>query len=286
MITPYSTINSGNIADLLVDDNKLIIPLCKSVLIIMKKCIDPYENEYICYDRNDAPIVGLFTKICRCYGECVSSFSETKSDCIYIYPRIIYEAYIKMCYLIKYGEKARQKYRLIAYKNRYDYYMQTVGSTRGYDKVRNEKFLSDLTDDGFTLEDLRTNKSWKLDGKNFRQLMTDIEQHDTFYSSLYGIGSDSIHSDWADIHQLYLMGDDKMCGNLEPFPTHFRTMIALVCLIIETIEEFIDWVCVEIEEKIFESIRELLQEIDRAVKLIKVEIFNVYENNPNKYMKE
>ena len=71
----------------------------------------------------------------------------------------------------------------------------------GYFHDRNTKFLELLKADGFTIEDLENNKKWKLDGKSFKQLQQELDNEE-LYSSVYGMASDPIHSDWGEISQL------------------------------------------------------------------------------------
>lgn len=102
MWTPYKDLETiEDIMPLLEDNNKLIIPICDSITTLIDKCIDPYENEYICVDRDRATVIGLFTKIFKCYQDGLTAYKNNKFEICIIHQRIIYEAYIKFLYLMK-----------------------------------------------------------------------------------------------------------------------------------------------------------------------------------------
>ena len=123
-----------------------------------------------------------------------------------------------MKYLIIHGETAQHEYRLLSYKDRYKFYEQTKDEDNIYFKSRNAKFLNNLQDDGFSLDDLKPIIGKKaFGGKTFRDLVRDLDD-DRLYTSLYGILSDPIHSDWGEISQVYLCRsseDDVYVPNLD-----------------------------------------------------------------------
>lgn len=287
---PYTNIKTiADLEGLLDDDNLFIIPLCKSIVTLTSKFLDPYNDSYITVDRNHATVMGLLVKILKCYQECVKLYEEEKCELISLYSRIIYEAFIKMKYLIKYGEKTQKHYRLISYKSRFDFYIKTKdeeGERKNYYWVRNKKFLDALSEDGFTLEDLGTVKNWKLDGKNFRQLLQEIES-DELYTSLYGIGSDSVHSDWGEIRSFHLMGkEDTMCAKVEYYKPHYRVIIHLGRIQIDATIAYIEWFEKELESKILSPFLELLLDLERVIDIIDLDILKTYADNPQKYLYE
>lgn len=110
MWTPYKDLETiEDIMPLLEDNNKLIIPICDSITTLIDKCIDPYENEYICVDRDRATVIGLFTKIFKCYQDGLTAYKNNKFEICIIHQRIIYEAYIKFLYLMKHGKTIIRK---------------------------------------------------------------------------------------------------------------------------------------------------------------------------------
>ena len=288
---PYTNIKTiGDLEGLMNNDNQFIIPLCKSIATITSKSLDPYDDIFITVDRNHATVIGLLVKILKSYQECVEFYEEEKYEPISLYSRIIYEAFIKMKYLIKYGEKIQNHYRLISYKSRFDFYRKTKeeeGEHKNYYWVRNTKFLDALSEDGFTLKDLdAVGKKWNLDGKNFRQLLQEIESEE-LYTSLYGIGSDSVHSDWGEIRDFHLMGkEDTMCAKLEYYKPHYRVIVSLGRIQIDATIAYIEWFEKELESKELSPFLELLLDLKRVIDIISLDILKTYTDDPQKYLHE
>lgn len=290
MTTPFSQFKtSEDIRPYLNDDNKLIYPVCEYVLLIANKCNDPLEEHVFIYDNNQATIVGLFVKQVMLYRDYLEAYKSNKAHLCLLYNRIIYESFIKMQYLMKYGDEEQRAYRLYSYKDRYDFYKSHLSDVNGYFKVRNDKFLQDLADDGFVLEDLKDmHKSFG--GKNFRQLVEQFKE-EYVYSSLYGIGSDSIHSDWGEIRQLYLRKmEDKsyvVYQSPEKSTVHFRILIPIAYMLIDSIEKFIDWnIGIDSCLNILSSYKSRLKEMKHMCLLIMSTVFHDYQNSPDKFMYE
>lgn len=283
--TKYQTVE--DISSHLDDENDLIYPICDNVLFLTKKCIDPFEDEVCIFDKNQATIVGLFMKQSYLFEEAYCSYKKCKINVFLLYQRIIFEAYLKMRYLIKYGEDAQREYRLYSFRSRKAFYDKYSDKNSGYFKVRNDKFVLDLADEGFTMDDLsEMHKSFG--GKNMRQLTEEFVDNQS-YSSIYGMGSDPIHSDWGDIRQLYLQKteDCRYVGILKQDYKHFRMLIPMVHLIVESGLYYTEWLqTIDEYLKIVAGYKNLFNEMGRMCILIMKAVFNEYQNNPNKYMME
>lgn len=290
MITPFSHFKTPtDILSFLDDDNKIIFPVCENVLSVANKCIDPFENDIFIYDSNQAVVVGLFVKQVMLYKDYIAAYKSNKSYLCFLYYRVIYESFIKMQYLIKHGADAQKAYRLYSYKNRYDFYKSHLSDENGYIKVRNDKFLQDLSDDGFEMIDLDgMHKSF--DGKYFKQLVEEFNEGN-FYTSIYGIGSDSIHSDWGDIRQNYLQktldNDYVVYQSSKKTIVHFRMLIPLADMLIDSCDKFIDWnKCIDSCLDVLLSYKPILYEMKRMCNLIMSTVFYDYQNSPDKLMYE
>lgn len=269
------------------DDPKLIYPICNNILFAARKCIDPFKEDCCVYDKNKATVVGFYLKQIRLFEEFFDSYKSGKMYLCVLYQRVIYEAYLKMRYLIKYGEEAQRVYRLYSYKDRKSFY-DKYSSEDGYYKVRNEKFIIDLSDDGFSLEE-SSQKCKAFGGKNVRQIVEELED-DSLYSSLYGIASDSIHSDWGELRQIYLskLEDGRYITNTEKeTKIHFRYLIPMAILIIDSSKYYIEW-----NQKMDDNLKimlgnsYLLDEMKRVCNLIMESVLIDYQNIPKKYMLE
>ena len=289
MTTPFSIFQKREDIEPYIDnDSKLIYPICDNILFVAKKCIDPFEKDFCVYDKNQAKIVGFYVKQIRLFEDFFDSYKLGKFNLCVLYQRIIYEAYLKMRYLIKYGDDAQKKYRLYSYKDRKMFYDKSQDKKDGYYEVRNAKFLLDIADDGFTIDDLAaTGKAFG--GKNVRQLVQELED-DSLYLSLYGMASDSIHSDWGELRQVYLMKteDGQYLANAEETsPIHFRYLIPMADLIIDTSKYYIEWnQTIDDKLKVMLAFSSILDEMKRVCKLIMEWVYEDYQATPSKYMKE
>ncbi len=103
-----SFVKSSDVAPLLDDNSRLVYPLCDKTLLIISKCVDLDPNNYFVFDNNKATIAGLFIKQVKLFEEFYEAYKSDKLYLCVILQRIIYEAFIKMEYLIKDGDEAQK----------------------------------------------------------------------------------------------------------------------------------------------------------------------------------
>lgn len=290
MLTPFESLFTiSDVEPLLDDNNKLVYPLCDSTLFIISKCIDVDPENYAVFDNNQATIAGLFIKQVKLFEEFYEAYKNGKLYLCAILQRIIYEAFIKMEYLIKYGDEAQKTYRSYSYKNQNKFYEEHKTSQDGYFNVRNKKYLSDLEYDGFTIDDIKKLKK-SFGGKKFFQLVEEFEDK-SLYTSLYGMASDSIHSDWGDIRQLYLIKTSEPNSYVIPedftMKIHFRYLLAMLDIINDSAFKYIDWfLSLSTNYKQLSAYKNLLGEFRRVDTLIMKFVFNEYSKDDSKYMYE
>jgi hypothetical protein len=290
MISPFSRLKTADdVAPFLDDDNKLVYPLCDNTILIIHKCLNLDPNQYIVYDKNQATIAGLFFKQVKLFEEFYNAYKEDKLYLCFIFQRIIYEAFIKMKYLIKYGKEAQITYRSHSYKNRYKFSETYKSSENGYFKVRNDKYESDIAEDGFTIDDIKNSKN-SFGGKNLSQLIEEFDDK-AVYSSLYGIASDAIHSDWGEIRQIYLQKTPNKNQYIIPdsisMKEPYRYLIPMLDIINDSSTSFIDWfLSIDSHFKALKAYKKMLEEFNRVSCIIMLNVFKEYEQNPTKYMYE
>lgn len=284
-----SFVKSSDVAPLLDDNSRLVYPLCDKTLLIISKCVDLDPNNYFVFDNNKATIAGLFIKQVKLFEEFYEAYKSDKLYLCVILQRIIYEAFIKMEYLIKDGDEAQKTYRSYSYKDRNKFYEEYKTSEEGYFKIRNKKYLNDLVDDGFTIDDIKKSKK-SFGGKNIFQLMKEFEDK-SLYGSLYGMASDSIHSDWGDIRQLYLRKASEQNIYIIPeditMKAHFRYLLPMLDIINDSAIKYIDWI-LSIDSSYQKLIvyKNKLNEFKRVSTLIMECVFKEYNNDDSKYMYE
>ena len=284
MVTPFSKFrNIEDIAPLMDKDEKLLYPLVDNTIFVLNKIIDPYEDQVILLGNNDATVVGLFIKQFKLFKDLYNAYKSGNTHLCMILNRIIYEAFIKMKYLIAHGIEAQKDYRLYSFKNRFNFYKETKDKKDGYSLVRNKKFLLDLEEEGFTLDDLKNLKR-SFGGKNMSQLIEEIDGKG-LYNSLYAMMSDTIHSDWGETRQMYLQKneDNMYFPKYEKEEIHGRILVPVVQIIISSTESFIKWRKYNEYNGFFQP---LLLEMKRMFYLLGEYYMHIYMTTPQKYMKE
>lgn len=290
MYTPFKSLASpSDVASLLDNDSKLVYPLCDNTLLIISKCVDLDPKNYVRFNNNEATIAGLFIKQVKLFDEFYKAYKNNKLYLCVILQRVIYEAFIKMEYLIQYGDEAQRTFRSYSYKDRNKFYQEYKASENGYFKIRNNKYLDDIADDGFTIDDIKNSKK-SFGGKNFSQLVEEFDGR-SLYTSLYGIASDPIHSDWGDIRQLYLQKTPDKNSYIIPedisIQGHFRYLLPMLDIINNSAIKYIDWELsiVPIYQELIHY-KNMLTEFRRVYTLIMECIFKEYTNDDSKYMYE
>ena len=288
MLTPFSKFKKKEDVKPLLESNDFIYSICDNVLFVMKYCID---NKSI-FDSNQATISGLFNKQYRLFCHFVDCHKSNKIEVCFTLQRIIYEAFIKMQYLIKNGVEVQKQYRENSYRNRLDFYEKTKNAQHGYFKVRNKKFLLDLEEECLSIDDIKKSRK---PFPSMNKLIEELEEYDKneeennskFYKSLYGIPTDSIHSDWGEIRQLYLekgnIHNEYYIKVNESTKGHYRYLISFAEIMIESTTRYIDWINPNSKLNAFQP---LLLELKRITMLIMQCVFDEYNSEDSKYMYE
>ena len=291
MITPFSNITTVKQVIPLLDDNKFIIALCDNLSFLMANTLKFNNDKPIACHKKDAPILGLYVKIYKFWLGCLETFKKGNLGVHFVYCRILYEAFMKLSYLLTEGDTAMRDFRLKSYRKRYEIYKKTESKGNGVSFVGNQKFIEDIAQDGFSLEEIRNTK--KSD-KNFKEISEKAskdsfskEEIDLIYNTAYGVSSDAIHSDWGELRQLYLNIDDSgfVTPNIEDDPIHYRVIIPTATIITQTIKTFVSY---SNKGKIViiagDNILAVVDDIYRVFSLISEHIFDEYNTNPDKYM--
>ena len=133
-----------------------------------------------------------------------------------------------------------------------------------------------------TEEDTRTTRrKWELDGKTFSQIHKEVE-YEKSYAHVYGPLSEVIHSGWGDIRQLHLIHceGDYFVPKLEIYDkVDLRLTNPFVAFMLESSLEFLKWS----ERK---AGIETLMNFMRVNDLITEHMFDIYENEPEKYLND
>ena len=157
------------------------------------------------YTKHRAIIVGHIVRITKLYEGSIIHICNHQLELATVFLRPIFEAAIRMEYLISPNSKA-ESYRnfiLTSYRPEKEILQDLEAKAEKrpliqLEKRMKRKILSRLREDGISPTDLAGNSNWNIDGKNFRNIMN-ILGYDSMYSYGFGNASHYIHGDWYDI---------------------------------------------------------------------------------------
>ncbi|MEQ9917778.1 DUF5677 domain-containing protein [Pectobacterium aroidearum] len=161
------------------------------------------ERNPIGFSFNDAPILGLLVRIAKLLKECLKYYEQDNAEVISIFERPLIEATTISSYLMLNGDEVIEDYRKCSYKDRLrilrdlesgSHFFDTKAGKRLLATVKEKMALEDLTPNDF--ESQKKNR-WRLQGKSFRKIFSEIE-HDDIYPATYGMMSESIHGSWNE----------------------------------------------------------------------------------------
>ena len=286
MLSPFDIFQKPEDVRPYIDDNeKLILPICDNIVFALRNSLDPFEDSLVVYDRNQATVIGAFVKQYQLFQSFVRASRNSDMAVTIIFMRIIYEAYIKMRYLIKHGEDAQKEYRLCSYKNRYKFYQDYKDTQNDIARITIEKFKADINNEDFSIEDVAeayAKKKRAFGGKNISQLVEEFDQKE-IYTSVYGYLSDSIHTDWGETRQLYLQETEEASFVYDPqkeTKIPGRQLVEQAQLLLESSFELIKWLeSVEMKSGVIGIMESLLKEFQRVLSLIIVNILEDYKTD-------
>lgn len=284
MITPFSIFrNKEDVIGLLDDDTKLVFPICDNLHLMFKKMIDISPDEFFVVEQADAPILGLFHKQVRLFGHYIDAYKANNSDICMLLNRVIYEAYIKMRYLIDHPEDSNE-YRALAFKPHLKIINDEKFANAPNIKVIKTKFEKDLVIENLSEDNISSARPYP-GGKNFSQMLKMYE--DGMYAPIYSMNSDSIHSGWNEIRQMYLRcdGDKRLYfADIEySQKLHYRLLLAIASILISSSYHYFYWVNIKYPGYV-PNLMNMIAEHQRVCMLINEVIIDIYNNNPDEFL--
>lgn len=285
MITPYSQIQTKeDVIVYLDDDSKLVLPICKSLLTIFRKMIDPDEDNFVVVSQDEAPILGLFHKQVRFFKYYIDAYEADNADICCLLNRIIYEAYIKMRYLIDNPQDIKE-YRALSFKPHIEIINNQNLAKAPSMSVFRHKFESAIAVEGISEQDI-LNARKNPGGKSFRQMQEKYES--LLYHPIYAMSSDSIHSGWNEVRQMYLRCDEEnkqYYADIEYSQVlHYRLLISIADVLVSSAFAYYDWSNLKLPG-VIPDLSSILYELRRVCYLINEVISDTYNNNPDEYYK-
>lgn len=284
MITPFSKFKTKeDIIGMLDDDNKIVFPLCENLLFVFNKILDPSDENFVMFEQNDAPIVGLFHKQVRFFKHYLDAYKVNNSDICFLLNRIIYEAYIKMRYLIDHPNDVPE-YRAIAFKPQIDILSDSRFAGAPNIAVLRKKYEDSVKTEGLTEQEIKSARRYP-GGKSFKQMLDMYEPE--MYVPIYSMSSDSIHSGWNEIRQMYLRCNDEeklYCADISfSQQVHYRALIFIAQILASSALAYSEWALKNYSEYI-PDLTSLIREFHRVSLLISEVVMDTYKDNPDEYM--
>ncbi len=225
------------------------------------------------HSKDEAIIVGLHVRLYKLYDCLCLHFSLDHEEICNLFFRLIEETLLKMRYLIRNGKDSVRNYVLVSYKpvrELYDFIIDQ-GNDRPLWPVEERllwKLNGQLANDGITIEELRSVRNWKLDGKDSKALWNDVYGNDGRYHMVFGIGSHAIHGDWKDINCYHLeKTNDYYLPKIDYDKVDLRVLAPITIRCLEGTLDFLIWNETDPDkylENLILQLRELAVRIDSS----------------------
>ncbi|MDN3681345.1 DUF5677 domain-containing protein [Vibrio tapetis subsp. quintayensis] len=174
------------------------------------------------FNLEDAPILGLLTRIWKLLKEVVIYYEQDNAEIISILERPLIEAAVTAEYLLLSESDVIEDYRKCSYKDRLRILRELKEGSRFFETKAGKRLLKSVQEkmdlEGFTEEDFKVQKKnrWKLQGKTFFDIFKEITYED-LYKYTYGMMSESIHGSWNESMDWCLQKNEDATFSVYPF---------------------------------------------------------------------
>jgi len=224
IISRYDEAYIGDSLKSLDDINKFTGTFVKDVAEIYD-CITRVRNierNPTGFNLNDAPILGLLTRIWKLLKEIVIYYEKDNAEVISILERPLIEAAITAEYLLMSDSTVIEDYRKCSYKDRLRILRELREGSRFFETKAGKRLLKSVQEkmdlEGFSEDDFKVQKKnrWKLQGKSFFDIFKEITDED-LYKYTYGMMSESIHGSWNESMDWCLQKNEDETFSVYPF---------------------------------------------------------------------
>lgn len=224
IISRYDEVYVGESFRTLEDINRFTGTFVKDVAEIYD-CITRVRNierNPTGFNLEDAPILGLLTRIWKLLKEVVFYYEQGNAEIISILERPLIEAAVTAEYLLLSEPEVIEDYRKCSYKDRLRILRELKEGSRFFETKAGKRLLKSVQEkmdlEGFTEEDFKVQKTnrWKLQGKNFFDIFKEISYED-LYKYTYGMMSESIHGSWNESMDWCLQKNEDKTFSVYPF---------------------------------------------------------------------
>ena len=218
------------------------------------------------YTKPKAIIVGHIVRITKLYEGSIIHICNHQLELAAVFLRPLLEAAIKMEYFINSNSKKKscQNFILTSYKPEKEILQDLNAKAEErplilIEKRMKRKIVSRLKEDGISQTELMDNKTWDVDGKNFRCIMKMLD-YDSMYSYGFGNASHYVHGDWYDIDLHHLKQDGQYyTPDLDFDIPDPRLACSLTGICLRTLLIYLKWNQSDPDNELTSIIRKLLK---------------------------
>lgn len=174
------------------------------------------------FSLDDAPILGLLTRIWKLLKEIVVYYEQNNAEIISILERPLIEASITAQYLLTNDSSVMEDYRKCSYKDRLRILRELKEGSHFFETKAGKRLLKSVQEkmelEGFTVADFEEQKNnrWKLQGKSFFDIFKEIID-ESLYKYTYGMMSESTHGSWNESMDWCLHKNGDSTFSVYPF---------------------------------------------------------------------
>jgi hypothetical protein len=196
--------------------------------------------------KRRAIVLGHLVRIYKLYDALRYHTAKREGDICAIFVRLLVETAAKMEYLMRARATSFRNFVLASYRPEREMIadLQQKAASRPLIPIEQRMIGSirhHLKQDRIPLKELVNNRRWDLDGKSFRQILTDLGR-DAGYAYGFGVGSHWVHGDWFDLkrHHLRRVGG-RYQPEMEQSDPDPRTACPLTILCLSYLIDFVRW---------------------------------------------
>jgi hypothetical protein len=218
--------------------------------------------------KRTAIVIGHLVRIHKLYNALRYHTAERQRDICMIFTRLLVETVSKVEYLMKAPRRSFRSFVVASYRPEKEMLEDLVQKSAARRPLPIEKRMvasirRNLREDRISVKELIANRRWDVDGKNFRQILSDLG-HEEGYAYGFGGGSHWVHGDWFDLKSHHLEKVDGgylprwQSGIPDPRGVCPATILCLTCL-----TEFIEWNRSDPDRFVVRVIQRLLEVVRR-----------------------
>lgn len=174
------------------------------------------------FSLEDAPILGLLTRVWKLLKEIVNYYEQDNAEIISILERPLIEAAVTAEYLLMSDSDVIEDYRKCSYKDRLRILRELKEGSRFFEAKAGKRLLNSVQEkmdlEGFSEDVFKEQKKnrWRLQGKTFFDIFKEITDED-LYKYTYGMMSESIHGSWNESMDWCLQKNEGSTFSVYPF---------------------------------------------------------------------